>query len=308
MSNNAESPAFVYTPVLLTNKLHSTVYDAIDPSRPSLSQAGRTILITGGSAGIGYAIAENFALAGANKIIITGRTRPKLDEAIARLAHDHSDFDTKFEGIVCQMSDSSSIDQMFDNLGANGVHVDVLVLNAALNVEGTLSDQGWEKTWEQFIVNTRALHQLCDLLHRQKQGKGKPGPKHYIVNVSTGAIHDSRGPKNLSSYSLTKASGTLLIQKLADEKDPFQTQIASFHPGAILTDQVREKGMAETIVNWDDVSLPGAFAVWCASDEAAFLHGRFVWSAWDVEELKRGSIRDRLDKDDQFLRIGVHGL
>lgn len=56
------------------------------------------------------------------------------------------------------------------------------------------------------------------------------------------------------------------------------------------------------------VSLPGAFAVWCASDEAAFLHGRFVWSAWDVEELKSGSIRNKLDKDVQFLRIGVHGL
>ncbi|KAF5670148.1 peroxisomal short-chain alcohol dehydrogenase [Fusarium circinatum] len=304
MSDDAESPPFVYTPVPLTNKLHSAVYDAVDPSQPSLSQDGRTVLITGGSAGIGYAIAENFALAGANKIIITGRTHSKLDEAIARLAHDHSHRDTTFEGVVCQMSDSSSIDQMFDNLGANGNHVDVLILNAALNVEGSLSDHGWEKTWEQFMVNTRALHQLCDRLHKQEQGKGK----YYIVNVSSGAIHDSRGPKNLASYSLTKASGTLLVQRLADEKEPTQTQITSFHPGAILTDQVRDKGMAETIVNWDDVSLPGAFAVWCASDEAAFLHGRFVWSAWDVEELKSGSIRDRLDKDGQFLRIGVHGL
>ncbi|KAF4500777.1 peroxisomal short-chain alcohol dehydrogenase [Fusarium agapanthi] len=185
---------------------------------PSLSQDGRTVLFTGGSAGICYAIAENFALAGANKIIITGRTRPKLDEAIARLAHDHNDRDTKFEGIVCQMSDSSSIDQMFDNLSANGDHVDVLVFNAAFNVEGSLSDHGWEKTWEQFMVNTRALHQLCDRLHKQEQVKGK----YYIVNVSTGAIHDSRGPKNLASYSLAKAYGTLLIQRLADEKDASQ--------------------------------------------------------------------------------------
>ncbi|RBR05143.1 hypothetical protein FVER53590_08874 [Fusarium verticillioides] len=304
MSNNAETPAFVYTPAPLTNKVHSAVYDAIDPSQPSLSQAGRTVLITGGSAGIGYAIAENFALAGADKVIITGRARPKLDEAIARLAHDHVDCNTKFEGVVCQLSDSSSIDQVFDSFGPNGVHVDVLVLNAALIVDGALWDQGWEKTWEQFVVNTRALHQLYDRLHKQEEGKGK----YYILNVSSGAIHDFRGPTTLASYSLTKASGTLLMQKLADEKDPSQTQITNFHPGALLTDQVREKGMAGSIANWDDVSLPGAFAVWCASDEAAFLHGRFVWSAWDVEELKSGPIRDRLDKDSQFLRIGVHGL
>ncbi|WKT51256.1 Short-chain dehydrogenase/reductase SDR [Fusarium oxysporum f. sp. vasinfectum] len=305
MPNNAESPAFVYKPVPLTKKLHTSVYGAMDPSQPSVSQAGKTVFITGGSAGIGYAIANNFALAGADKIIITGRTRQKLDEAMARLAHDHSDCDTKFEAVVCQMSDSRSIDQVFDNLGANAVHVDVLVLNAALNVEGTLSGQGWEKTWEQFVVNTRALHQLCDRLHRQDVQRKR---KYHIVNVSTGAIHDFGSPKNLSSYSLTKASGTLLLQKLADEKDASKTQIVSFHPGAILTDQAREKGMTETTMNWDDVSLPSAFAVWCASGEAAFLHGRFVWSAWDVDELKSGPIRDRLGKDGQFLRIGVHGL
>jgi short-subunit dehydrogenase len=62
---------------------------------------------------------------------------------------------------------------MFDSFGANGVHVDVLVLNAALIVDGALSDQGWEKTWEQFVVNTRALHQLYDRLHKQEQGKRK---------------------------------------------------------------------------------------------------------------------------------------
>ncbi|KAF5558617.1 peroxisomal short-chain alcohol dehydrogenase [Fusarium napiforme] len=304
MSNNAGTPAFVYTPAPLTDKVHAAVYDAIDPSQPSLSQAGRTVLITGGSSGIGYAIAEHFALAGADKVIITGRARPKLDDAIARLARDHGDRDTKFEGVVCQLSDSSSIDQMFDSFGANGVHVDVLVLNAALIIDGTLSSQGWEKTWEQFVVNTRALHQLYDRVHKQEQEKGK----YYILNVSSGAIHDFRGPTDLASYSLTKGSGTLLMQKLADEKDPSQTQITNFHPGALLTDQVREKGMAEAISNWDDMSLPGAFAVWCASDEAAFLHGRFVWSAWDVEELKSGPIRDRLDNDCQFLRIGVHGL
>ncbi|KAH7236746.1 uncharacterized protein BKA55DRAFT_521622 [Fusarium redolens] len=174
MSNNAESAAFVYEPVPLTKNLHAKVYGAIHPSQPQVSQAGKTVLITGGSAGIGYAIAKNFALAGADKVIIAGRTCRKLDEVMARLSLDHSDSVTKFESVVCQMSDSSSIDQMFDNLGANCIHVDVLVLNAALNVEGTLSDQGWEKAWEQFVVNTRALHQLCDRLHQQDaQGKRK---------------------------------------------------------------------------------------------------------------------------------------
>lgn len=56
------------------------------------------------------------------------------------------------------------------------------------------------------------------------------------------------------------------------------------------------------------VSLPASVAVWAASDEAAFLHGRFIWARWDVEELASGEIRERLESDEKFLRIGVHGL
>lgn len=56
------------------------------------------------------------------------------------------------------------------------------------------------------------------------------------------------------------------------------------------------------------VNLPGSFAVWCASPEATFLHGRFLWSAWDVDELSQGQLRKKIDEDVRFLRVGVHGL
>ena len=54
--------------------------------------------------------------------------------------------------------------------------------------------------------------------------------------------------------------------------------------------------------------MAGHFAVWAASDEARFLQGRFVWAKWDIENLKTGKIRERIDEDPQFLRVGVHGL
>ncbi|KAM0418732.1 hypothetical protein ACHAPT_012330 [Fusarium lateritium] len=307
MSVSAEIPFFEYKPVPLTKRIHTQVYEAIDPSQPHLSQAGKTVLVTGGSTGIGYAIAKNFGIAGADRVIVTGRSREKLDAAVSSLDRECQDhgITTKCEGRLCQIADSDSINCLFGQLAADGVHVDVLVLNAVLSVAGTLSEQGWEKTWEQFVVNVRSLHQLCDRLHQQAAPQNRT---YYIVNVSTGAIHDFGSPKDLSSYSLTKTTAALLLQKLSDERGSSQTQIISFHPGAVLTAQVKEKGMTETSMNWDDVSLPGAFAVWCASPEATFLHGRFVWAAWDVDELKSGSIGRRLGTDDKFLRIGVHGL
>ncbi|MBE3049058.1 hypothetical protein IMZ48_42475 [Candidatus Bathyarchaeota archaeon] len=54
--------------------------------------------------------------------------------------------------------------------------------------------------------------------------------------------------------------------------------------------------------------MPAAFAVWAASKEARFAHGRFLWAAWDVDELATGELRERLETDDDFLRVGVSGL
>jgi hypothetical protein len=55
-------------------------------------------------------------------------------------------------------------------------------------------------------------------------------------------------------------------------------------------------------------ALCGAFAVWAASLEASFLHGRVVWASWDVEELASGNLRKRIEEDSYFLRVSVVGL
>ena len=54
--------------------------------------------------------------------------------------------------------------------------------------------------------------------------------------------------------------------------------------------------------------MPGQFAVWAASPEARFLHGRFVWAKWDVTELLEGPLRKRIDEDHSFLKVGVVGI
>lgn len=54
--------------------------------------------------------------------------------------------------------------------------------------------------------------------------------------------------------------------------------------------------------------LAGDFAVWLASPDATFLHGRFVMAAWDVDELRVGEVREQIEKDPFFLKVGVLGL
>jgi hypothetical protein len=57
----------------------------------------------------------------------------------------------------------------------------------------------------------------------------------------------------------------------------------------------------------DVAELPGNFAVWAASPEAEFLHGRFVWANWDVDEL-RSDVPKRIEEEANFLKVGVVGL
>jgi len=61
------------------------------------------------------------------------------------------------------------------------------------------------------------------------------------------------------------------------------------------------------ILTWSSEDLPGHFAVWAASDEARFLHGRWVAAHWDVDKLK-GSVAKALEEDRTFGRIGLLGI
>ncbi|QYT04426.1 Short chain dehydrogenase/reductase [Trichoderma simmonsii] len=277
-----------YRVISITDKTHKTSYPAISPSRPALSQAGRTVLITGGSGGIGYGIALAFATAGADRVIIVGRDEAKQQAAAASLAAEAGPGShTKFEGRAASPGSPENIDSLWDALASEGVLVDVLVLNAAVtgsSLERSLWARGWESTWEQFIV------------HR------------YLVNVATSAIHEWDAGKNTKAYGLTKNSGVLLLQQLARDTPISKMQIVSFHPGAILSPGAKSAGATERTLDWDDISLPSSVAIWAASDEAAFLHGRFIWSAWDVEELRSGPLRERIEQDENYLRIGVHGV
>lgn len=130
----------------------------------------------------------------------------------------------------------------------------------------------------------------------------------YLVNVATSAIHDWVAGANTKSYAMTKNSGVLLLQQLARDSPVSKMQVVSFHPGAILSPGAKNAGATERTLDWDDISLPSSVAIWAASDEAAFLHGRFIWSAWDVEELRSGPLRERIEQDENYLRIGVHGV
>ncbi|KAF4233287.1 hypothetical protein CNMCM6805_009377 [Aspergillus fumigatiaffinis] len=291
-------PGFAFT-----QTVHNAPYHAIAPSRPELSQAGKTVLITGGHTGIGYAIARAFAQASAKRLIIIGRRDNLVASAAARLASEFPS--TQTVGLRCDIADVESVDRLWNGLANDNTFVDVVVLNAAKLSSQPILDLGRDKVWEEYITNVRTHLDFTERLYKQPGAKVR---QKALINLASLAIHESKLTGQYPSYAATKSAGTMLVQQIAKDVPPEEIQIVSYHPGGVFTELAELAGFEKDDPRWDDENLPGQFAVWAASPEARFLHGRFVWAKWDVTELLNGPLRKRIDEDDSFLKVGVVGI
>ncbi|KAI1470260.1 NAD(P)-binding protein [Daldinia caldariorum] len=289
----------------LTPTYHSSTYPTINPTRPELSQAGKTVLITGASAGIGYHIAKAFVQAKADKVIILGRRVDKIKAAAETLSVESQG--TKVVGLSCDVGSATAVAELWGRLAGEGTRVDVLVLNAAnVGIPETLMEQGTKGVWEAYDFNVRAQFDMTERFYKQELGAGS---RKYLIHVSTLATHDFDATTQLPTYGLSKHAGALTLQFMAMyEIAAEDMQVVIYHPGAIFTEACVNAGFTEDSQPWEDASIPAGFAVWGATPEAEPIHGRFVCAAWDVDELRSGELGKRLREDRYFLRFGVNGL
>ncbi|KAM5349880.1 hypothetical protein ACJ41O_006385 [Fusarium nematophilum] len=303
-ANPWESVDLSATSHLLTSTIHREPYAAISPSRPEVSQAGRTILVAGGSTGIGFSIAESFAAAGAARVIITGRRQDALDAASTKIKEQFPQAEAI--GLINDYGDESAAEKLWTGLRKDGIFVDVLVLNATkMWLPNTLLGLGSETVKDGFKFNVITPYIWTGWLYKQREVD--PSRKLFLVNLSSGVIHVPHIGGPVPLYTLTKSSLTMMMQTIAQSIPANELQIVSIDPGMHYTESF-QRFVEKDAMPWDDIKLPGDFSVWIASDEAEFLHGRFVWAKWDVEELKAGALRDRIDSDFGFIKVGVKGL
>ncbi|KAE9398805.1 short-chain dehydrogenase/reductase [Gymnopus androsaceus JB14] len=291
----------------VTPTYHKDTYPSISPTKPSLTQAGKTVLITGGGGGIGFEIARSFAKASASKIIIINRRAGLLDEALAKLRQEFRGDTTEFIAHQADMASDSSVTSLWEFLHSQNILVHVLILNAA-NVHPMAPDTlSMDKTELMEAFGTNVGGNFLMSANFVKQPLRPKGLKLYLINVSTGNIHTHPLP-NQTPYSTSKAAFTALMGRIADERPVDDVQIISFNPGAHYTEAAAAV-FDRNYYNWDEFALPADFSVWAASPEASWLHGRFVWAHWDVDELKADrEILRRLKEENGYLKVGVQGL
>ncbi|KAK7211625.1 hypothetical protein V2G26_018803 [Clonostachys chloroleuca] len=295
------------TPLPIT---HKQPYAAVSPNRPELSQAGKTVLITGGGSGIGSAIAKSFAQAGASTIVLVGRREEVMQFTAQTLREGSTKLNPQLQVHIytVDITDSEDVAKLWGKLAENAIVVDVLVLNAGRqSVVKTVLELGSKEVFESFKVNVFGHMEFTEHLYKQDRSNSS-GPA-VVINVSTAAAWDLKSGGPVPVYCLTKNSGTMLLQQIAHDVPREKMRIVSFHPGLVRTETTKglfpDKGDGEA--PWYSSELPGNFSVWLASPEAAFLHGRYVEASWDVEELKSGQIREQIENDPYLLKVGILG-
>jgi NAD(P)-dependent dehydrogenase (short-subunit alcohol dehydrogenase family) len=188
--------------------------------------SGKVAIITGGSRGIGQAIATRFAEAGV-KVVISSRKQEGLDvvaEAIRAAG-----------GTVTAIAAHNGNKEALQTLVAQTVEaygtVDILVNNAATNPHfGTLleaEDSMWQKTLEVNVMGNVWLTQAVVNVMRQHKHGGK------IINVAS--VNGIRPGRMQGIYSVTKAGVINLTQTLAMELAEDNIQVNAIAPGLVKT-------------------------------------------------------------------------
>jgi 3-oxoacyl-[acyl-carrier protein] reductase len=225
-------------------------------------QTPRTVLVTGGNRGIGYAIAEEFVAAG-HRVAVTARSGKGPEGALS---------------VVADVTDGESLDAAIkaveDALGP----IEVLVANAGITKDTLLlrmSDQDFED-----VVNTnlngvfRVLKRVTKSMLKQKYGR-------VILIGSVVGLLGSAGQVN---YSATKSALVGMARSVTRELGSRNITANVVAPGFIDTDMTAELS-EELAASYREKIPAGRFAApeevakvvrWLASDEASYISGAVI--------------------------------
>ncbi|KAL6890896.1 NAD(P)-binding protein [Trichoderma evansii] len=276
-----------------TKTWHDDTYPAIDPTRPELSLAGKTAVITGGGSGIGGAIAQSFAKAGVSNLALIGRRLQVLEEKKAQI----SIINPKIEVLLLQadIANGEQIQKAFETVKSTFGEPQILVNNAAY-FDGPVSvlKDSVDNWYQAFEINVKGS------LHVARSFLSVAAPSPRILNISSAQTHlDAKFFPGMSAYLSSKMAQLRMFESIQAERE--DVVIVSCHPGRVLSEMSAKVGRTKGI---DTIELSGDFGVWAVSDEATFLKGRMVWVNWDIDELKEK--KDQIINDN-LLTVSLGG-
>lgn len=190
---------------------------------------GRTALITGGTSGIGYSLAEAMLRAGADAVVITGRTEEKLAAAKNRLVDDNSDWKNRVFTQVMDIRNVASFEPCFQEIREklDGRKIDILCNNAG--VQGARFGAAEERDFDNVMAtNYKGAFFLSQLVAKYMIDNGISGN---ILNIASSSSIRPAG----SAYALSKACMKELTEGMAKYLIPHGIVVNGLAPGPTAT-------------------------------------------------------------------------
>jgi len=168
--------------------------------------AGRTVLVTGASRGIGQSLAEGLAGAGATVAAHFNHSHAATEALVERLGHDARAFQA-------DLAESSSCERLFEEVVESYGRLDVVINNAgiALKIPFEAVTEDWRRDWDlTMAVNLRAVDLLSRLAvrHYRQHGGGR------IINIASRAAFRGDTPEYMT-YAASKGGVVALTRSIA---------------------------------------------------------------------------------------------
>lgn len=234
---------------------------------------GRVALVTGGNRGLGYAIAQALAEAGASVAIVC-RTAAAAETAAAALSQLTG---RECRGFACDVTQPEEVQALVDLVIADFGQVDILVNNAGLNVRGAIEDLTLDQFRSVQETNVTGPWLMCRALatHFKQRQQGR------VINLGSALSIISMPDR--SAYSTSKGAVLQLTRTLALEWAPFNVTVNCILPGPFHTEMNRTLSENPEVYKlflakiplgrWGNPEELGGLVVFLASDAASFITG-----------------------------------
>ncbi len=186
------------------------------------SWSGKWALVTGASAGIGAALAQELARGGTN-LILTARRRDRLEELSQKLVAAHK-VQTKI--FVADLTQADAPETIFQFTKGQGIEIELLVNNAGFGAYGEFPTVDPRKLTDMVQVNCAAVVHLTRLYLPEMVAR-----KHGDVLIVASTASFQSVPY-ISTYAATKAFDLLFAEGLAEEMKPYGVRVCALCPGS----------------------------------------------------------------------------